>query len=995
MKDFPSSGYLQCGYAAAAELSRSRFWYTGDVVPGPVFAVTALSLLLAAPAYAASDAVAVSAAAVSAPAAAKAPGRADSPELSQIRLAVETFRRITAAARLQPGQRSDRLQKAGTSGRTGSWHGRAFEYFRNDILDAVPHEVVQRGGDRNLRRRNQFGFTVNGPVVVPRLYNGRRSSFFTFSYEGTRERVGRSYLYTLPTAQQRFGDFSDLVDRAGRPRTIFDPRSTRRNPVHDPSARVSRSNPEYMRDAFPGNRIPGHRIDRVARAANELYPEPNTSVGPFLRNNYWSNPSERNTPDGFIARLDHNLGDTQKINVTARSSDGFSDTPDIYPTAGNFGRPDRLFRNRALTVSDSVSLTPNVTYNAQAGTDIQVVDTLSPVGGRNLPGELGLEGVNGSVFPALRFRGYVGLGPSQRSYLRNALAKIEISNNVIFRNGNHTWTVTSDTKFLSWSTYELDAPSGSFSFDDRITGLPGINNTGDGFATFLLGQAGRALATDQPQPTYLRRRAFENSVSDQWQVSPNLTLSVRVKIRADGPRLEKYDRQSSFDPAVTNPGAGSMEALVFAGLNGTGRAFQPFRVRTEPRLGLSWSPTASRNTVVRGTLLRTYSTVGLRTGPFATQGFTGRRLPLSRNRQLVPAVVLEDGFPPLPNPLPDLRGDFANNTDVDMIPRTGAQPTLSYGLVEIERKLPKGLTVRARGRTTRGRDMLIGGQIAGLNRAPIEVLAYRDRLNDESFRRSVRPYPHVQQIRMNYQYPGGKYRYDEGSLNLQKRTGDGLSFDLEYSYRNRWDDYSGPGIQNPRDRRTAWARTRGTRPQRFSLSYTYELPFGPGKSMLARSGLWTRLVSDWSVSGFTSWYSGDPIVLEPLFNNTGGTVPYLRVDAVPGADPHVRSPGPERWFNAEAFVDPPDFALGGVPRTHPTLRNPNLSNHDVALTKRVVLSQEQSVEVLVQSFNFLNHGNWRDPDTVIGPVGARNVNAGRIIGSRGGRVMQLGLRYHF
>jgi len=124
-------------------------------------------------------------------------------------------------------------------------------------------------------------------------------------------------------------------------------------------------------------------------------------------------------------------------------------------------------------------------------------------------------------------------------------------------------------------------------------------------------------------------------------------------------------------------------------------------------------------------------------------------------------------------------------------------------------------------------------------------------------------------------------------------------------------------------------------------------------------------------------------------------VRYLQVNAVPGMDPHVRDPGPGGWFNPHAFVDPPDFALGDVARAHPTLRNPDYRNHDISITKRVVLSQEQSVELLVQGFNFLNQGNWNDPDNEIGPADARNVNAGRIIGSRGGRVLQLGVRYNF
>ena len=921
--------------------------------------------------------------------------RVDKPDLAEIQAAVQAFRLITAGANLRPGQQVEGQAPAMRRSRTSSWHGRVFEYFRNDILDAVPHEVVQRGGDHNLRRRNQFGFTVNGPVVIPRILDGRGSTFFTLSYEGTRERVGRSYLFTVPTAQQRLGDFSDLVDRAGRPRTIYDPASTRRNPLFDPSRRVRTSNLEYARDPFPANRVPANRIDRVARGANEFYPQPNSDVGPFLRNNYWTNPSERNAPDGFIARIDHNLGDLQKVTFDVKLSEGFLSTADIYPTAGNPGRPDRLFSNREVELADTVSLTPNLTYRGSFEVDSDIVDTISHQDGGDFPEELGLRGVNGTVFPQLQFQGYAGLGSSRKAYVRNAFNVYDLDNELILRDGSHTWTVVSEAKVVRFSTLELDSPSGSFSFNDRITGLPGITNTGDGFATFLLGQAWRAEATDQPQPAYIRRGSFENSIADEWQVNPNLTLTLRLNVSASSPRTEKFDRQSTFDPHALNPATRTPGALVFARQGATGRAFQPFRVRAEPRLGVSWSPTKDRNTVVRGIFLRAYSPVTLRSGPFGTQGFSGRRSPVTRNRQLVPAVTLEHGFPALPNPLPDLRGDFANHTDVDMIPRTDAQPTHNHASLEIEHKLPSGLVLRARGRTTRGRDMLVGGQIAGLNRAPVSVLAFRDRLNEESFRSALRPFPHVQQIRMNYQYPGGTYRYDEGRINLQKRAGDGLSLDLEYAYRKRWDDFSGPGIQDPHDRSKAWGLSRGLRPQRLAVSYTYELPFGPGKAALARPGLWSRLVSDWSVSGFTTWLSGDPIVLEPLFNNTGGMVPDLRVNGVPGVDPHVHKPGPDLWFNPQAFVDPADFTLGSVPRTHPTLRNPDLRNNDIAVTKRVVLTQERSIEFLLQSFNFLNQGNWNDPDMVIGPVHARNANAGKIIGSRGGRVLQLGLRFHF
>ena len=163
----------------------------------------------------------------------------------------------------------------------------------------------------------------------------------------------------------------------------------RANPLYDPSRRVRRSNLEYERDPFPNNRIPAHRLDSVALKANREYPQPNTDVGPFFRNNYWSNPSERNTPDGFIARVDHNLGELQKVTLSINSSDGFRDGLDIYPTSANFARPDREFVSRSVRLADTVNVTPNITYRTAVNARSEIADTNSLLGDQNRPRDLG------------------------------------------------------------------------------------------------------------------------------------------------------------------------------------------------------------------------------------------------------------------------------------------------------------------------------------------------------------------------------------------------------------------------------------------------------------------------------------------------------------------------------------------------------------------------------------------------------------------------------
>ena len=118
------------------------------------------------------------------------------PAQTEAQKAVEEFRRLTR----ELGVRADSPARRTAGRNNGSrLRGRIFENFRNDFLDAVPHEIVQRGGTKSILRRNQFGFNVTGPVVIPRVYHGGRRTFFSFSYEGVREHIGRSISFFAGT----------------------------------------------------------------------------------------------------------------------------------------------------------------------------------------------------------------------------------------------------------------------------------------------------------------------------------------------------------------------------------------------------------------------------------------------------------------------------------------------------------------------------------------------------------------------------------------------------------------------------------------------------------------------------------------------------------------------------------------------------------------------------------------------------------------------------
>ena len=134
---------------------------------------------------------------------------------------------------------------------TNDLHGTFHEFLRNSVLDASGFNSNRAGlTEKPSFKRNQFGLTSGGPVVIPKLYNGKNRTFWFFAYEGLRQRSLRAFTGTVPTELERIGDFSQSRDTNGQPFVIYDPRTTRLDP--DRPAGTAR----YIRDPFAGNRIP-------------------------------------------------------------------------------------------------------------------------------------------------------------------------------------------------------------------------------------------------------------------------------------------------------------------------------------------------------------------------------------------------------------------------------------------------------------------------------------------------------------------------------------------------------------------------------------------------------------------------------------------------------------------------------------------------------------------------------------------------------------------
>jgi hypothetical protein len=354
------------------------------------------------------------------------------------------------------------------------------------------------------------------------------------------------------------------------------------------------------------------------------------------------------------------------------------------------------------------------------------------------------------------------------------------------------------------------------------------------------------------------------------------------------------------------------------------------------------------------------------------------------------------GIPPLATPLPDLSPSAADDTVADFVDLSGREPIYQAASLSLERETPFAMVVSVGANHSDGRDILVGDGAANPNAIDPSLMSYGDALYDEAFRATLQPYPQFRGFELYGLYPAGHYQRDSGFVRLEKRASFGLAFTAYYEFSKQLDDYSGPyGNQDFLNLRNDWSLTSYNTPQYLQLGYVYEVPFGPAEPLLHFSGLGAALVSGWSVSGTAYWNDGTPLALHPEFNNTGGVLSTLNVNVVPGVDPRVANPGPSLWYNPAAFDQPPDFTLGNGPRTMPDLLGPSFNSLDLSVSKRLPVGGDRALEFSATAFNFLNHGNWNYPDPNIGPADSPNVDAGKIIGSHGGRVVQLGLKFSF
>ncbi len=436
---------------------------------------------------------------------------------------------------------------------TNELHGSAFEFLRNSALDANNFFANRSGLPLTSFKRNQFGASLGGPVVLPNLYDGRNKTFFFFDHEGLRERSSATRITTVPTEAMRRGDFSQLRDSAGRPIVIYDPSTT------------ARQGTGFVRQAFPGNIISPSQIDPVAARIVPFWQLPNRP-GDSLTGINNSAASGTNVIDNGSSdvKIDHNISDRQRFAVRYSRRDYATRPPDFVPKKIRLAAtPGNILDEPSNSFSFDYNLAASPTYllNVRMGANRILRQLSQPSIGFDLSKELGFpayirDRAEALLFPFTSPTGYLALGHSNGQEARNAFEthSFHVANTKVFT--RHQLKFGFEGRVLRVNTNEKGQTVGTYTFGRNFTQGPNplvaSATAGDGFASFMTG-LGTGTQTQFFKVLSVQNFYWGFYLADDWKVTRKLTLNLGLRYELEPPRTERFNRMNYFDQQAPSP----------------------------------------------------------------------------------------------------------------------------------------------------------------------------------------------------------------------------------------------------------------------------------------------------------------------------------------------------------------------------------------------------------------------------------------------------------
>jgi hypothetical protein len=910
-------------------------------------------------------------------------------------------------------------------------HGSIFGFLRPNPLQANNFFNNRSGIKRPDADYGLYGGSVGGPVYIPKVYNGKDKTFFWVAMEGYRMQSFLSETFTVPTVLERQGNFSQTRN-GGQPVVIYDPLTTRT------------VNGQLVRDPFPGNIIPLNRQDPVGRALLQFFPLPNRPGDASGRGNYAATSTLDDRADQQTFKLDHNFTDWYKAAATYLRYGSREPVADYYGTISNpggsllFRNVDALAVNNIFTINQTTILSVRYGYN----TFDDNVDTVSA--GFD-PATLGFapsftRDIAFNKFPAISTSG--AYGPSQgalgsaapnerRWYSHNFLTGVS---KLL---GRHSLKAGFDYRKLSLEFNNIGQASGNFTFTRGFTQGPNPNAAttagGNELSSLLLG----AVASGSSQlvtPLSVYVNYFGGYAQDDFRLSQKLTLNFGLRYEYEQ-GLQERDNQLTvgFDPTIAFPvqpaGMSVKGGLIFAGLNGA--STQQTRAQKNkfgPRVGFAYQ--YNEKTTIRGGYGVLWAPAIFNLGPtvdgYGALGFSAvTNMVTTLDGGLTPANFLSNPFPngllrPTGNSLGQLTQAGQPLTFVDQ--NREAAYLQQYSL-DIQRELPANIALTVGYVGSRGTSLQLGGINNGginINQLAPQFMSRADLQTQvanpffgtpagvgilSSARvaqaQLLRPFPQFGDVIM-LGASGGNSFYNALTVKAQKRLSKGFSLLAAYTFSKLLDNITGNGnffapdntsnVIDAYDRSRDYGLSSVDTPHRFTVSGTYELPFGRGRTFLGSAGgVVDRVVGGWQLNAIVTYQSGFPLSITQQVNNTNAFSLGQRPNIVLGVDPETPGAIGDRidsgYLNPAAFSQAAPNTFGNAPRTIGA-RSPSTRLFDISLLKNTQIFEGLKAQFRVEAVNGFNTPVFRAPNTQVG-----NSAFGRITSQANfARIVQLSMR---
>jgi hypothetical protein len=929
---------------------------------------------------------------------------------------VEEFRVQTNTASAEFGRFAGGVVSLTSKSGTNEFHGTAYEFLRNRVLNANTFFSNRSGLVRPPFTQNQYGATFGGPIR-------KNKTFFFGSYEGFRQRQGATFVLNVPTAKMLAGDFSEL------PAGVT---------IHDPLSSSNGTN----RTPFANNIIAPNRLDPTAVILSKLYwTAPNR---PGLTNNWVNNASAGMNNDTFNVRVDHNIGEKQRI--FARYNLAHPYTLRVAPyntniyyigsrpsflTTAVFGDTYTFSPTMFLDVRASFLRNHNFRYPDQLGLDLTSIGWPAIYNQQDLTRTLPQICATNYDFSYGGQGGFCQGNPQSVIIVTNNVYDLAPSLTKI--KGRHTMKFGVELRKAQLNYLQQNNNSGNFSFTAGMTAQNALTpgSTGYSFVSFMLGYGAinsgtNALGLNAATTGLELYQAYY--FNDTFVVNRKLTWNYGVRWEGMGPFTEKWDRLAVLLPGAQNPLVGNTGTVALVNSSAyldRGIAPHPYHLFS-PRLGIAYR--ATDKWVIRtGGGINFLPTDGnILSSPFGSPVNTiSTPWVPSVDGGLTPAATLHNPFPNGITVPPQRSANYQQSLLGLAISAPQSNNPFAYTIqynFGVQRELPGGAVLEVAYAGLRGihlnrfqghqynqlpdADLALGAQLLQVVDNPYYGKVAVGTLAQQkvAYGQLLRPYPQYTGF-LNVGAPEGNSRYHALQVKFEKRSQKGGTVLVSYTRSKLISDLeqeaaftNGVGayiVQDYNNLRAERSLAAYDIPQTLVISYVYDLPMGKGHSLLGNlPSVADKLASGWGINGITTFQSGPPLSFTMATNNTnslGGT-PRPNVTAACGKT--VSGAAQSRlngWFNTGCFTAPPAFAFGSESRTDPNLRAAGINNFDFAVFKNTGITERFNLQFRTEIFNLFNRVQFSPPNTTLG-----STTFGTVTGQANNpRLVQLALRLSF